>query len=199
MDRLNNGNLEKGEVLILEETGVHIGSRDFMRKINKAFNYYMQSFRALQIFVIFNLPVFELMDKATRILVNCNFITQGIDYTKKISEVKPFFHQLNQQTGKIYPKYLRRRVIQGNYVFTEKIERLYFKMPRKELREAYEKKKKVFLQKLGRTIAEDIKPKIKLERRHLHKCVKCKHEWKSYQESPRQCPICQTRRWKESK
>jgi hypothetical protein len=90
----------------------------------------MQTFRALRIFVIFNLPVFELMDKGTRILINCNFITQGIDYTKKVVQVKPFFHQLNQQTGKIYPKYLRRKIVRKNYSFTERIDRLYFRYRR---------------------------------------------------------------------
>lgn len=194
-DKILGGKLREGEIIILEETGALIPSKEFMNKINRAFGYYMQTFRALQVFVFFNLPVFKLMDSSTRILINANFITQGIDKTKNLCEVKPFFHQLNQQSGKIYPKYLRKSISNGGVRFRKRINKFYFKLPNKELRDSYEKKKQEFLKEYGEKVALQIEEQYKVKISYPHKCIRCDYQWTSAVEIPTACPHCRVRKW----
>jgi len=138
---LNSGELRRGEVIIMEEGGVNLGNLDFQSKISKLFTYVLQSFRSMNIGLIINLPVLTMLNKSARLLIHANFITMGIDIKEKVTEIKPLFHQLNQQSGKVYPKFLRV-VIYGEITA---VERFYFSLPCKELIQEYEIKKKRFV------------------------------------------------------
>ena len=158
MDLLTSGELKPGELIILEEVGVNLNSKLFWSKTNQFFNYYMQTYRAKQIFIVFNCPVFSMLDKSTRILVNANFITQKIDYNEKVCIVKPLFLQLNQQSGKIYNRYLRITTKNPyGYRIRKPIKRMGFHLPPKELLEEYERNKNMFLDVLGKKVLENIK------------------------------------------
>ena len=139
--RLQEGNLEKGEILILEEAGANLGNLDFQQKLAKMFTYILQSFRSMNIGLIMTLPVFTMLNKSARQLVHFHFITTTIDYDKKIAKVKPFFHQLNSKTGHSYWKYPRVRIGGGK----RKIKRLQFSIPSKELLIVYEIEKTKFV------------------------------------------------------
>lgn len=141
MRRLTSGELKKGDILIMEESGVNLGSLDFQQKIVKLFNYVLQSFRSLNIGIFFNLPHLSMLSKQARMLIHYHFITQGIDHEKKIAKSKCFYRQVNQQTGKVYPKYLRYRV-QGKITT---IKKLSYSLPSPELMERYEAEKLKFI------------------------------------------------------
>ena len=139
--RLKEGNLVKGELLILEEAGANLGNLDFQQKLAKMFTYILQSFRSMNIGLIMTLPVFTMLNKSARQLVHFHFITTTIDYEKKIAKVKPFFHQLNSKTGVSYWKYPRVRIRGGK----RKIKKLLFSIPSDGLIIQYEIQKTKFV------------------------------------------------------
>lgn len=154
------GKLRKGEMFVLEEAGANFGSLDFQNKLNKMFNYILQSFRSMNLIVVMNLPVLTMLNKSARQLIHAHFITAGIDFEKNEAKVKPYFHQLNQHTGKSYWKFPKAR-IQGK---ATKLERIKFKKPTEELIEHYEKAKHGFVFDLTEDLVNEVE---KDEREHL--------------------------------
>lgn len=141
---LHSKELKRGEIIILEEAGVNLNSLDFQNKIAKLFTFVLQSFRSMNLCLILNLPVLTMLNKSARLLLHSNFVTAGIDFTKKTSIVKPYFHQLNQQTGKVYSKYLR--VKHGG--IAKPVKKFVYKIPSEELIKEYEKEKLKFVSDL---------------------------------------------------
>jgi hypothetical protein len=68
--RLNSGELKKGDLLIAEEIGIGANSKNFQSKTNKALQFILQSFRSLNIIVLFNVPNFSFFDKTARMLMH---------------------------------------------------------------------------------------------------------------------------------
>lgn len=145
MQRITDTNprtcLRKGEILVLEEAGVNMGSLDFQQKVSKMFNYVLQSFRSMNYGIFMNLPVLSMLNKSARLLLHAQTITSGIDYNKKKVKLKPMFHQVNQQTGKVYSKYMRV-AINGK---VRKIKKVLYSLPSQDLIDDYERRKAGFL------------------------------------------------------
>ncbi len=141
MERISSGELRTGEILILEEAGVNIGSGDWQNKIVKMFNYILQSFRSMNVGIFMNLPVLSMMSKQARLLTHMHMETVGIDFELGLCKVKPLCHQLNQHTGKSYWKYMR--VKKGESIVT--VQRMAFGMASDDLIKRYEDKKEKFL------------------------------------------------------
>lgn len=150
MKLLAGGKLRKGELIIFEEAGVNLGSLDFQNEISKMMTYTLQSFRSMNIGILFNLPFLSMLNKSARMLLHYSFESAGINFEKGINTCKPFFHQVNQGTGKIYKKYPIIRV--GNS--TRKIKRFSFSMPSQYLVDAYEKKKQDYLTSLTKDFSK---------------------------------------------
>lgn len=178
MKKLAEGDLRPGEILIFEEAGANLGSRDFASKVNKMFNYVLQSFRSMNIAIFFNLPYLSMLDSQARHLLHYSFESSGIDHKEKVNICKPKFHQVNQDTGKIYKKYPIVK-IKGT---TRKIRRFTFSMPSQYLVDAYEQKKEEYLKDLTKKYADELEqinnkgkkarrpPKdMEYEAYHLHK------------------------------
>lgn len=153
MNRLNTGDIKRGEIIIMEEGGVLLGALDFQSKISKLFTYILQSFRSMNLCLMINLPHLSMLNKTARMLLHCNFVMSGVDYTNKTSQIKPFFHQVNQSTGKIYPKYIRVK-IQGRI---RKVQRFTYHIPSKDLLDLYEIKKKRFVGELVKDFVKNFK------------------------------------------
>ena len=149
--RLESGELKSGDDLILEEGGALLGNLDFQQKLSKMFTYILQSFRSMNIGLIITLPVLSMLNKQARQLIHFHFVTNKIDFEKNISKVKPFFHQLNQQSGKSFWKYPRVRV-NGRM---RKITRLNYSIPSKELLIEYEKAKTKFVSSITSDFIEE--------------------------------------------
>ena len=133
--------LKKGTLLILEEAGANYGSLDFQNKVSKMFSYILQSFRSMNILLLMTVPVLTMINKQARQLIHASFITAGINYESKEGKIKPFFHQLDQRTGKPYWHY-PKVVLNKRWV---RLQRINFKIPSKELLIAYERKKESFV------------------------------------------------------
>ncbi len=157
MDRLTDKSNRPGEMFILEEAGTLINSKDFQSKINKLFNFYMQSFRCKNLGLMFNLPLLGQLDKSTRLLVHSHFITSKIIKTEKVIHIKPFFLQVNQDNEKVYRKYLRKTIQREGYMFSYPVKMMAFGLPSKTLLKEYEKLKEEFVETLGEDVKEIIK------------------------------------------
>lgn len=155
MRRISSGNLKKGEILILEEAGFNAGSQDWQNQATKMFNYLLQTFRSMNVCLYMNLPVLSMLAKQARQLVHMHIETCGIDFENSKVNVKALVHQLNQQTGKSYWKFLRVRY--KNRV--QKIQRMAYGLPSKELRDAYESKKEKFLSEMTAEFARKLEEK----------------------------------------
>ena len=141
MERISSGELRKGEVIIFEEAGANLGNLDFQNRMSKMFTYVLQSFRSMNIAIFFNLPYLSMLNKSARMLMHYSFESNGVDYKNNTNSCRPFFHQVNQKTGKIYPKF--PKITHKGKV--GKIKEFTFSIPSKYLIDAYEKKKEDYL------------------------------------------------------
>lgn len=144
MNLLNSKKLRTGEVIIFEEAGVNLGSRDFQTKISKMFNYVLQSFRSMNLALFMNLPYLSMLDSQARHLLHYYSESVSINKSEKTNTCKPFFVQIAQGTGKVYRKYPKVRTAGG----MSKVKRFKWGMPSEYLVKAYEKKKQDFLDNL---------------------------------------------------
>ena len=147
MNLLNSGTLKRGAVILFDEAGTGIPKKEWYSMANKMFNYVLQTFRHLNLIVIFTTPSLDFIDSDSRKLFHCYFETKGIDKYKRICYTKPFLIQPNAKTGKIYYKYLRIFVDSRVNI----MDTAGFKPPSKHLRLQYELKKKIFTEELNIT------------------------------------------------
>lgn len=157
MQKLASGELRRGEILIVEEAGVNLGSRGWQSKISKMFNYVLQSFRSMNIAIFFNLPYLSMLDSQARHLLHYYAESVKVDKKTGINQCKPFFVQVAQGTGKVYRHY-PKVTLNGR---TIKVKRFNWKMPSQYLVDAYEDKKQKYLQELTKGYAEEINGKKK--------------------------------------
>ncbi len=149
----------KGQIVILEEAGVNIGSLDFNSKLVKIFNYILQSFRSLNICVLLNLPGFHMMSKQARELMHMKITTIEIDKKNKAVKLNAKWIQINEQSGKTY--WHKPMVKIGKEMV--KLDYLMAGMPSQKLIEAYEGKKSDFLDTLLKESMDKLqKPKKEL-------------------------------------
>jgi len=147
-----NSKLKRGSVVIYDECGVDINARNWYTVMNKMINYMLQTFRYMGITVLFTVPDLSFVDSATRKLFHAYFQPVRINYEKKILTMKAQLIQNNPKLGKVYYKKLKV-CLNGE---TRKVRHVGFSLPSKELREAYEKKKREFSHKLNADIETTI-------------------------------------------
>jgi len=186
LEVLNSKDIQKGDVVVWEEIGIGMSSRNWQKVTNKLINFLMQSFRNLNLVVLLNCPDFSFLDIQVRKLVHTVFETQGIDMKRKELNVKPLMLQVNQRSGKIYAKYLRVVTPRGLAPFTT----LVLPKPREELVKQYEDKKSKFVEELKSSILQEINS---TEKKKVIKygCDSCDHKWVTRgKNTPKQCPKC---------
>jgi DNA-binding CsgD family transcriptional regulator len=147
--------LRKGELIILEEAGANFSNLDYQSKLNKMFNFILQSFRSMNVILIMNLPVLTMMNKGARQLIHIHLITECIDKKKKSVEIKPLLHQLSQLAGKSYWKY-PKMMVNGR---TIKVKRIAYPAPSKELIELYEARKLIFVVDVAESFINEVDEK----------------------------------------
>lgn len=158
--RLGSGELRKGDLLIAEEIGVGANSKNFQSKTNKALQFILQSFRSLNIIVLFNVPHFSFFDKTARMLMHSHFQTVKINKREEKVILKPYFLNISQQTGKIYTKWMRVTTEKG----TRKITRLALAKPSPDVIKVYEEMKDRFVRGLIREMEVTLVHKLEKER-----------------------------------
>lgn len=148
MELLQSGKLKRGDVVIWDEAGVGIPSREWYSISNKAINYVLQTFRHLNLCVIFTMPSFDYIDKQTRLLFHVYIETQRIDYETKHVIVKIFESSFNPREGKEYMKYY--------WFHGVKYIRFRIGKPSKDMIKTYEELKMAFSQTLRDNVKKDV-------------------------------------------
>lgn len=154
MQLINSDKLHSGSVIIFEEAGVNMSSRNWQSITNKMLNFLMQTFRHRNFILIMNAPFLDFADAQTRRLFHAEFRTQGIDFSKKETILKPYCIQYNGRIQKFYYKYLR--VHKAGYGSSIPVTAWRVPKPADDLLAAYEVKKRAFTDALNKEILAEI-------------------------------------------
>jgi len=163
IDLINGGTLKEGSVIVADEFGVSMNSRNWQSVSNQMINYVLQTFRSKNYIVIFTSPDFAFIDVSARKLFHCHMMTKGINFEKKECTIKPYMLQINQRTGDIYYKFLIANI---SGMGQKKIHELYVALPTKQIIKEYEIKKEAFVNDLNEEIEAKLNEKqIKLDKK----------------------------------
>lgn len=160
MNIITTQELKAGATIVWDEVGIGQSSRSWQSISNKAINFVMQSFRKLNLVVLFTAPDISFLDSQTRKLIHGVFETQSIDQKEKVLKVKPLFTQLSQRSGKLYVKYLRVETPDG----VSPLVSYRLGLPSQKLIDDYEAKKHAFLQDLNKRVYYELDNLDKKER-----------------------------------
>lgn len=195
MNIINSGETSRGSIVVFDEAGVGMSSREWYTISNKMLGFILQTFRRDNIGVIFTVPSFSFIDSQARQLIH-NFIqTMGINYQAKTCITKLHRVETNPRFGKVYMKYYR--YFDGEII--KKVHPFYIGMPSKKLIEDYEEIKGKFADKLKKEVGAAIKlyedweyrkTLYKKLKQTIFKCHKCKYEWQPRTKNPHNCPNC---------
>lgn len=139
---------KKGICIVFDEAGIDVNSKNFMSKINKSFNYLIQTFRHRNFILLFTAPYPDFVDSATRKMFHCHMETIKINKELKTTYLKPKLIQYNGNMKKYYYKYL---IVRG-----KKIKKIEVPKPSDELIRLYEEKKTLFTRDLNKVIEYDL-------------------------------------------
>lgn len=167
----------RAEFLLAEEWGVNNSALEFQNKTQKMLSYVMQSFRSMNVGILMTLPVLTMLSKSTRQLLHFHFITSGIDYNTKRTKLKPFFHQLNQSSGKSFWKYPKVRINKRLI----KLKKLNISHPNKEIVDKYELLKQRFVGSLLKDFSDELDRKELEEKKKLMRPLLTKNQLKFFE------------------
>jgi len=83
-------NRREGSAIVFDEAGVAIYSREWQKKINRAFAKLIQVLRYKCLGIIFTTPHALFLDKAVRVLFDYILLAEGFDRENKVSFCKVF-------------------------------------------------------------------------------------------------------------
>lgn len=101
IDDLSNNKFAKGQCIIIDDAGVSISNRDWQSVFNKAIGIISQSFRFLNLILIFNVPRIRFIELQVRSLMHFYLINtgkQGAFNVKQSIEIKDLNSELDIDT-----------------------------------------------------------------------------------------------------
>lgn len=152
MEKLNSGELKKGDIVVLEEVGVSLSSREWQSRINKTVNYVFQTFRNKNLIVLLNLPDIKMLDINVLRLIHGVIVMKGIDFENNLSKFAFKVRQHNFENHKDYWKHLRVKR-NGRQV---RVKRHTLKKPSEQLIKEYEERRLEFTNKLNEVVMKEI-------------------------------------------
>jgi len=181
VQKLNRGVFKKAHIVVFEEAGVNISSKDWQSKANKNINFVLQTVRHRNFGIIFTLPIYRFLDSSTRALIHSLFIAEGdIDYDTQIARLKVYDFKIDAYRStepyRIIPKFW----VDGQLVAMRKIQ---VKMPRKELIDVYEARKTEFTDNLNQEIENQLLADEREKKQKTQKvkmCPDCSGTWWTY-------------------
>jgi len=149
IELLDSG-LPKGSVIMWEEVGVSLSSRDWYKEQNKIVSSLFETFRRHNLILIMTVPFVKFIDSRIRSMIHG--FAEMIDPTftgGKFGWLKYFHVIVEQRTGKIKHRYPRIRDSEGKIQILQGVTsehgNMHFTLPSKELIPLYEKKKLDFV------------------------------------------------------
>lgn len=162
MDLINSDKLRRGSVIVFEEAGIEMSSKNWQSTLNKMLNFLIQTFRHRNFILLFNSPYLDFVDASTRRLFHAEIKTRGIDEKEGMVLLDPILLQYNAQKRKFYNH--RLKVITDEGIFPLEIWKV--EKPSEQLIEDYEKKKRAFTDALNKRIYAQLK---KISEKELNK------------------------------
>lgn len=155
---LNSGKLKRGNIIVWDEAGVGMASREAMTKENRLIGKIAQTFRHQNLGLIFTVPDIGFVDMQIRKLAHVLLKPMKIDRYKKKVIVHVTKLQHNEKLKKTYLK--PPRFIHDGKIIT--VDKLLISMPSKKIRRDYEDKKHAFTKELNKSaIYEKLDTEIK--------------------------------------
>jgi len=147
MSLLKSGKLEKGSMILWDEAGVGIATREWYSVLNKSINLVFQTWGYKNIGLILTVPHISFVDSQTRKL--CNTHIQTLQISKQRKVVKAKIHNLAPMGANEIKRVRPRYYVNGEVL---DIEYLEIPKPPAKLIHAYEKKKDEFSQNLQNSV-----------------------------------------------
>ncbi len=110
LELITSKKLKKGDVIIFDEAGVGMSSREWYSVQNKLLGSVLQTFRNLNIAVIFTTPNLSFIDIQARKLFHFYLETVNISYKEELAYLKVFEIQHNSRYDKTYFKHPKFRI-----------------------------------------------------------------------------------------
>jgi hypothetical protein len=154
MQCVTSNKLNMGDILIFDEAGVGLSSKEWYTVQNRLLNSVLQTFRHKNIGVIFTTPSLSFMDKTARILTHTYMETNYIDDKNKICNLRVYKFEHNSMLDKTYKKFYVFHLgdDQASYSMPE----IALGLPPKDLIEAYEEKKNKYTRELNKNVYQEI-------------------------------------------
>jgi hypothetical protein len=151
MELLHSGKLKRGSMVMWDEAGVGIATREWYSILNKSINYVLQTWGHQNIGLILTVPDFSFIDSQTRRLINMHFKTIKLVRSRNVAVMK-VYHLSPMESAE--PKKVRPRyTICGKKLDIEYVE---VKKPNAKVINAYLRKKEAFTAKLNEEVLFDI-------------------------------------------
>lgn len=152
LDLINDPTLAKGNVVLWDEMGLGMPARDWTSVFNKSIGYVLQSFRFRNLALFMTVPDQAFIDSQARRLFHYYFECMGVSRQQEVVIAKPFEVDHSARFDKDYTKYPIVRRPSG----PAKVGTIPFGLPSTRLREAYERKRKDFMDAYYRELRESL-------------------------------------------
>ena len=154
MERINDrGDLKKGDVIIFDEAGVGMSSREWYSIQNKLLGSILQTFRNMNLGVIFTTPNLSFIDVQARKLFHTYMETSTIDYKNNIAYLRTYDIQHNSRLDKTYYKTPKFKIDLINI----SMKHLGVAKPNEKLCREYEKIKTEYTNELNNKALEQLR------------------------------------------
>ena len=179
MTVLTSDYIKAGDMIIWDEAGVGMSSKDWYSLQNKLINYVFQTFRHRNIAVLFTMPAMKFLDNSARLLMHANLETVHIHRKEELNQIKVFDVEYNNKVDKVYYKFPCFIDEDGN---SATLKYLYVKKPKAKDVNVYEKMKEEYTTNLNKDILATLDAPEKVEPK-----------------KPEPCPICLSAFWRFNK
>lgn len=139
----NIDELEKGNVVVLEELGVNAYNRNWQSYVNKSLDHIFQTFRHKNLITICNVPDLSFIDIHLRLQFHILIIATG-NIKKGQSLAKVYEYRRDYRTGKTFENNISILINGKPY----ELNRVWFPKPSEALRNQYETEMTVWKTKL---------------------------------------------------
>lgn len=150
---VNKDMLQKGDIMIFDEAGVGMSSREWYSIQNKLLGSVLQTFRNLNVGVIFTTPNLGFIDVQARKLFHNYFETVYIDTKKSKVYLSVYDIQHNSRYDTTY--YKRPKII-NDIGRKETLKYIGVPKPRPEIVKEYEKAKEEYTTKLNERVLKEL-------------------------------------------
>ena len=159
---INSTRINKGDVIIFDEAGVGLSSREWYSIQNKLLGTILQTFRNMNVAVIFTCPNLSFVDVQARKLFHSYLETSYLDYEEEEAHLRVFDIQVNSRYDKVYFKHPRFTSPSGKVCTMAE---LILNKPSEKMVEYYEERKTKYTKNLNKEALDSLlNPKGKEEK-----------------------------------